>query len=107
MYTKGKWEQVPWFDGKAVIVVKDDITVRLVIAKVEDKVGSDDANLIAASPQLLDACRHAAKTCKACGGTGKQNLHDSSLYPVRDCPFCKTFREAIAVATPNTKGKPV
>ena len=57
-HTPEPWDVVPWFDGKAIIVVKgDDGGVRLVIARVEDVPGSPDANLLKAAPKLLAALK--------------------------------------------------
>ena len=57
-HTPEPWDVVPWFDGKAIIVVKgDDGGVRLVIGKVEDVPGSPDANLLKTAPKLLAALK--------------------------------------------------
>ncbi len=57
-HTPAPWDVVPWFDGKAIIVVKgDDGGVRLVIGKVEDVPGSPDANLLKTAPKLLAALK--------------------------------------------------
>jgi hypothetical protein len=88
-HTPGPWHSRPWFDGKAVIVTgPTDGPVDLVIAKVEDKVGSPDANLIAAAPALLAACERAEKFLSRC----------HTLDEVEQAATLDELRAAVALA---------
>ena len=53
------------------------------------------ARLFAAAPELLEACKEAAKNCIGCGGVG---ITSNALYLKNDCRFCKQLRDAIAKA---------
>jgi hypothetical protein len=57
-HTPGPWTVRPWFRNKAWIVRADgDGVAELAVALVEGVATSPDARLIAAAPDLYDACK--------------------------------------------------
>lgn len=61
-----------------------------------------NALLIAAAPDLLEACKLAAGKCVTCQGNGEISYYAAGVPTTSDCHRCRGLRAAIQRATGGT-----